>query len=88
MQKYDSKPKKRKPTSQRNQQLHPTVSERRTIKNHEVILVCIIIVAILGAGIAFFAAGSGIVSILAGVVIGGLIGYFFGVQIVKGLSKN
>ena len=88
MQKYLSKPKKRKPSSQRNQQLHPTVSDRRSIKNHEVILVCVIILALLGAGISFFVMGSGVLWILSGGAVGAVIGYLFGVQIVKGLSKK
>ena len=88
MQKYLSKPKKRKPSSQRNQQAHPTLSERRSMKNSEVILVCVIIIALLGAGISFFVMGANALWIVSGAILGGIIGYLFGVQIVKGLSKK
>ena len=88
MQKYDSKPRKRKPSSQRYQQVHPTLTERRGTKNKEVILVCIILIALLGAGITWFLMGSTIGWLLIGLIVGGAIGYFFGVQIVKGLSKR
>ena len=88
MQKYSSKTKKRKPSSQRNQQLHPSLGERRSIKNNEVILVCVIIIALLGTGISFFVTGAVVIWLLAGALIGAGLGYLFGVQIVKGLSKK
>ena len=88
MQKYLSKPKKRKPSPHRNQQAHPTLSERRSSKNNSVVLVCVIILALLGAGITFFVTGSNISWSIVGGILGALIGYLFGVQIVKGLSKK
>ena len=88
MQKYLSKPKKRKPSSHRNQQLHPSLSERRSTKNNNVVLVCVILIALMGAGIAWFVMASAITWLIAGAIAGGIIGYFFGVQIVKGLSKK
>lgn len=87
MQKYESKPKKRKPSSQRNQQLHPTLHERRTQKNNNVILVCVIILGLLGTGIAFFIMGTNFLWLVSGAIVGAILGYLLGVQIVKGLSK-
>ena len=88
MQKYLSKPKKRKRSSQINQQTHPTLGERRSAKNKSVVMVSVILVALFGAGIAFFVMGTNIPWILGGAIFGGIIGFVFGEQIVKGLSKK
>lgn len=88
MQKNISRPQKRKPSSHSGQQLHPTLSERRADKNDNVVLVSVIIVAILGCGIAFFLSGVNVFWLITGAVLGGIIGYFFGAQIVKTLSKK
>lgn len=88
MQKNISKPQKRKASSHIGEQLHPSLSERRAEKNGNVVLVSVIIVAVLGCGIAFFLAGVNALWLITGAVIGGIIGYLFGAQIVKSLSKK
>jgi hypothetical protein len=62
--------------------------ERRTTKNNGVVLVSVILVALFGAGIAFFVMGANILWLFAGGILGAITGYFFGEQIVKGLSKK
>lgn len=97
MKKYLSKPKVRKPHHQYHQGLqHKRVNTSRvntspkinSKRANGIITVVAIIFCILGMGITFFAAGSSIMWLAAGAVAGSIFGYFFGVQIVKGLSKN
>ena len=88
MQKNQSKPRKRKPDHNSDQQLHLPAKERIARKNTEVIVVAMIIVGILGAGITFFITGAVVQWLIAGGIIGAFIGYLFGDQIVKGLSKK
>lgn len=55
---------------------------------HKVIPVVVIIFILFGIGIAFFAVGNNITWLIAGALIGGVSGFFFGYAIAKGLSKK
>jgi len=92
MKKYLSKPKVRKPHHQYHQgqqkkrvNAPPKINSKRA---NGIITVAVIIFGLLGMGITFFAAGSDMIWLSAGTVAGLIIGYFFGLQIVKGLSKK
>ncbi len=92
MKKYLSKPKVRKPHHQYHQGLQqkrvsapPKINSKRA---NWIVSVVVIIFGLLGMGITFFAAGSDIIWLSAGTVAGLIFGYFFGLQIVKGLSKK
>jgi hypothetical protein len=92
MKKYLSKPKVRKPHhhyhqgyQQKRVNAPPKINSKRA---NGIITVAVIIFGLLGMGITFFAAGSSIIWLSAGALAGLVFGYFFGHQIVKGLSKN
>jgi len=92
MKKYLSKPRVRKPHHQYHQGLQqkrvntpPKINPKRA---NRIVTVVVIIFGLLGMGITFFAAGSDIVWLSAGTLAGLIFGYFFGLQIVKGLSKK
>ena len=97
MKKYLSKPKVRKPHHHYHQGLQqkhvhtsnatplPKINSKRA---NGIVTVAVIICGLLGMGITFFAAGSNTMWLLAGAVTGLIIGYYFGHQIVKGLSKK
>lgn len=68
---------------------HPPVPQiKKDIKKYRVIAVAIIFFLFFGVGIAFFAAGNNVTWLITGGLIGAIIGYFFGLQIVKGLFKK
>jgi len=67
---------------------HPPVPESKTIiRKGRVIAVAMIFFILFGTGIAFFADG-GTVWLVAGGILGALLGFFFGKQVVKGLFKK
>ena len=55
---------------------------------YRVIPVAIFIFLLFGVGIAFFAVGDDINSLIVGAVIGAVCGFLFGYQVAKGLSKK
>lgn len=96
MKKYLSKPKVRKPHHHYHQGLQhkrlktttnvaPKINSKRAT---EIISVVVIIFGLLGLGITFFGGGDSILWLVMGTLVGLAFGYFFGVQIVKGLSKK
>ena len=92
MKKYLAKPNVRKPHHQYHQghqqkrvNAPPKINSKRA---NGIVTVAVIICGLLGMGITFFAAGSNPLWLFAGAVAGLIIGYFFGHQIVKGLSKK
>ncbi len=92
MKKYLSKPKIRKPhhqyhkgQQQKRVNAPPKITSKRA---NRIVAVAVIIFGLLGMGVTFFAAGSGIMWLVAGAVAGIILGYFFGLQIVKGPSKK
>ena len=96
MKKYLSKPRVRKPHHAYHQGLQqkrvktttnvtPRINSKRAT---EIISVVVIIFGLLGLGITFFGGADSILWLIIGTLIGLIFGYFFGVQIVKGLSKK
>ncbi|MGH2564561.1 MAG: hypothetical protein ACRDE8_03240 [Ginsengibacter sp.] len=76
-------------TKKKKHPAHPPVPQiKKDIKKYRVIAVAIIFFLLFGTGIAFFAAGNNVTGLIIGGLIGAIIGYFFGLQIVKGLFKN
>ena len=67
---------------------HPPANAVKSAKNKSAVLVGIIFLALIGAGIAFFAFGSGPLSLVGGALVGAIGGYFFGHQIDKSFSKK
>jgi len=68
---------------------HPPVPQvKKNIRKYRVIAVAIVFFLLFGTGIAFFAAGNDPAWLISGALIGGLLGFLFGRQIVKGLFKN
>ncbi len=68
---------------------HPPVPQAKiNARKNRVIAVAVIFFLLFGTGIAFFASDGNIVWLISGAVIGGLLGFFFGKQIVMGLFKN
>jgi sterol desaturase/sphingolipid hydroxylase (fatty acid hydroxylase superfamily) len=56
--------------------------------NERIVTAAVVLFAIIGLGIAFFASDGKIVWIIGGAVIGCIAGYFFGKAIKKGLLKS
>jgi membrane protein YqaA with SNARE-associated domain len=77
--------KSRKP---HHQQHHPVPPKAKAeAKKNKVVIVAIIFLGLLGIGIAAFAAGSNILVLALGALIGGVCGYFFGKQIESSFNK-
>ena len=66
----------------------PPANAVKSKKNRSAVSIGIIFFALIGVGIAFFAFGSSLLWLIAGAVIGGVGGYFFGRQIDKSFSKK
>ena len=79
-----AKSKKRK----HHHDFHPPTHTNKTQKGKSAVLVAAIFFCLLGIGIAYFAAGSNLLWLLAGAVVGAAGGYFFGLQIDKSISKK
>lgn len=79
-----AKSKKRK----HNHDFHPPTHSTKANKNKSAVLVAGIFFCLLGMGIAYFAAGTNVLWLLAGAVLGAVGGYFFGLQIDKSFSKK
>ena len=75
----------RKPHHQ--QQHHPPTAKHQPKKN-KVVIVATIFLALLGIGIAWFAAGNNLLVLALGGLVGGVCGYFFGKQIDKSLASK
>ncbi|NOT94672.1 hypothetical protein [Ferruginibacter sp.] len=57
-------------------------------KTNQSIIVASIFFALIGLGISFFIAGTNIIGLIAGAVIGAIAGYIFGLQVNKSLAKK
>jgi uncharacterized membrane protein len=76
-------------TKKKKHPAHPPVPRiKKDIKKYRVIAVAVIFFLLFGAGITFFAAGSNVIWLVTGALIGAICGFFFGRQIVKGLFKE
>lgn len=60
----------------------------KSTKNKSAVSIGIIFFALIGAGIAFFAAGSNVFWLITGTFAGAMAGYFFGKQINRSFSKK
>ena len=67
---------------------HPPANAVKSKKNRSAVSIGIIFFTLIGVGIAFFAFGSGFLSLIAGAIIGAIGGYFFGRLIDKSFSKK
>ena len=76
--------KRRKPHHDQSRQGGLIKSE----KNRSAVGVAVVFCALIGLGIAYFAAGSSIIWLIVGVILGGVGGYFFGRQLDKSFSKK
>ncbi|MBK8521129.1 MAG: hypothetical protein WAT20_11625 [Ferruginibacter sp.] len=79
-----AKSKKRK----HHHDFHPPTHAAKADKTKSAVLVAGIFFSLLGIGIAYFAAGTNVVWLIAGAVLGAVGGYFFGLQIDKSFSKK
>jgi uncharacterized protein HemX len=66
----------------------PPANAVKSKKNKSAVLVSVIFFGLIGIGIAFFAFGSAALWLLAGAVLGGIGGYFFGKQIDRSFAKK
>lgn len=69
---------------------HPPTHEIKSKKNKSAVTVAIVFFALLGGGIAYFAAGAQSywpLWVLTGAVIGSIGGFYFGKQIDRSFSK-
>ena len=66
----------------------PPANAVKSKKNKSAVLISVIFFGLIGIGIAFFAFGSALLWLLAGAVLGGIGGYFFGKQIDRSFAKK
>jgi len=66
----------------------PPANAVKSKKNKSAVLVGVIFFGLIGIGIAFFAFGAAPLWLLAGAVLGGIGGYFFGRQIDRSFAKK
>lgn len=57
-------------------------------KTNQSIIVTIIFFALIGFGVSFFIAGTSVIGLLIGAVLGGVAGYIFALQVNKSLTKK
>ena len=57
-------------------------------KNRSAVGVAVVFCAFVGLGIAYFAAGSSVLWLIVGLVLGAMGGYFFGKQLDRSFSKK
>jgi sterol desaturase/sphingolipid hydroxylase (fatty acid hydroxylase superfamily) len=84
------------PSSKKRKHHHPHHSQEASAiitkgsskMNERIVTAGIVFFAVIGLGIAFFAAGGNMLWVIAGAVIGGIAGYFFGKALKKGLLKG
>lgn len=69
-------------------EFHSSSNAEKAQKNRSAVLAGIIFFALLGAGVAFFTAGSDPLWLLLGAGAGAAGGYFFGRQVDKSFSKK
>ena len=67
---------------------HPPANAVKSKKNRSAVLIGVIFFGLIGAGIAFFAAGSSPLWLIVGVAGGVIGGYYFGRQLDKSFSKK
>ncbi|HMK05721.1 MAG TPA: hypothetical protein VK489_16080 [Ferruginibacter sp.] len=75
-------------TRKHHHEYHPPANAVKSAKNKSAVLVSLIFFGLIGAGIAFFAAGSDPLWLTAGIIAGAAGGYFFGKQVDRSFSKK
>ena len=81
----------RSKTRKNHHDYRPPANAVKSKKNKSAVTIGIVFFALVGMGIAYFAAGSGSLWLLwlfAGAVIGSVAGYYFGRQIDKSFAKK
>ena len=78
----------RSKTRKHHHDFHPPANAERATKNRSAVSAGIIFFALVGTGIAFFAAGSDPLWLILGAAAGAAGGYFFGKQVDKSFSKK
>jgi hypothetical protein len=86
--KNDMPSSKKRQHHHKQQQVNHPMPPGGSKANERIVTAAVILFAVIGLGIAFFASGGAITWIVAGTVIGGIAGYFFGKAIKKGLLKG
>jgi hypothetical protein len=71
-----------------SQAAHTSVPKAASKANERIVTAAAVLFAVVGLGIAYFASEGKIVWVIAGAVIGGIAGYFFGKALKKGLLKG
>lgn len=67
---------------------HPQAHSTKAAKTRGAVTAACIFFSLLGIGIAYFAAGTGLLWLLVGAIAGAAGGYFFGQQIDRSFSKK
>ena len=78
----------RSKTRKHHHDFHPPANAVKSAKNRSAVLIGVIFFGLIGAGIAFFAAGSNPLWLIIGVVAGAVGGYYFGRQLDKSFSNK
>lgn len=78
----------RSKTRKNHHDYRPPANAVKSKKSRSAVLVSAVFFALIGIGIAFFAAGSNPLWLIAGAVLGAICGYFFGGRIDKSFSKK
>ena len=79
---------KKRPHHEQHRPQQANTPHPNATKTNRAIWVAVIFFALIGLGISFFAAGSSIIWLIVGTLIGGFCGYLFGQQIDKAISKK
>jgi hypothetical protein len=80
--------KKRQHHHQHHNAAQATVPKAASKANERIVTAAVVLFAVVGLGIAYFASEGKTIWIIAGAVIGGIAGYFFGKALKKGLLKG
>ena len=75
-------------TRKHHHEYHPPANAVKSARNRSAVTVSLIFFALIGAGIAFFSAGSDPLWLITGAVAGAAGGYFFGKQVDRSFSKK
>jgi hypothetical protein len=88
LKKNDMPSSKKRQHHHHQKQVHQTMPAGGSKTNERIVAAAAVLFAVVGLGIAFFASNGKLVWVIAGAVIGGIAGYFFGKALKKGLLKG
>jgi hypothetical protein len=86
--KNDMPSSKKRQHHHKQQQASHTMPTGGSKTSERIVAATVVLFAVVGLGIAYFASDGKIAWVLAGAVIGGIAGYFFGKALKKGLLKG